>query len=81
MSYIDPRTYDHVQMYSHHGKSLPWRNGYRAGYDGKQLPGNASEDYRNGYSVGGKDRERQANPPHIRNGLNRGNGFDPSRSD
>ncbi len=75
MLYIDPLSYDHSDMWKRQGKSIRWREGYRAGYAGRGLPPNSSNEYREGHVFGCKDRIREMNPPFIRGGYTYGHGY------
>lgn len=81
MGYIDTRTYNHLEMWKREGKSAKWRNGYIAGFEGKALPMTASDEYKEGYSFGANDKERENNPPFIKGGFPYGHGYDPTSMD
>ena len=75
MSYIDPRNYDHYDMWKRQGKSTPWCAGYRAGYVGEGLPPSSSDDYHEGHTFGCRDKIREMSPPFIRGGFSYGHGY------
>lgn len=76
MNIMDTRTYNHSEFWKHQGKSAKWLKGYMARFERKaEPPVTASEDYKLGYSMAEKDLQREATPPHIKNGLSFGHGF------
>lgn len=81
MAFVDSRTYFQLEMWQRRGKSYKWLKGYRAGFDGLALPITASEDYVDGYRIGKGDKEREGNPPHIKEGFGYGHGFVPDSQD
>jgi len=76
MTFIDSRSYrDNYEMWKHQGKSYKWLKGYEAAWNGRNLPPNATDEYKQGYEFGAKDRLKENLPPHIRDGFSFGHGY------